>query len=93
MPKDSNHPNGYCSNRPPIPSLPAKCRVDTDRAEERDMLDWDIVWRGLLLGAVFVADAVLFVDLAKDELRDRRARRRPSDARREPVSKFHPQSL
>jgi hypothetical protein len=57
------------------------------------MLDWDIVWRGLLLGAVFVADAIVFVDLAKDELRDWRARRRPSDARGEPVSKFHPQSL
>jgi hypothetical protein len=57
------------------------------------MLDWDIAWRGLLLGAVFVADAIVFVDLAKDELRDWRARRRPSDARREPVSTFHPQSL
>jgi hypothetical protein len=93
MPKDSNHPNGYCSNRPPIPSLAAKWCVGTDRAEEWDMLDWDIVWRGLLLGAVFVADAIAFVDLAKDELRDWRAQRRPSDARREPASKFHPQSL
>jgi hypothetical protein len=57
------------------------------------MLDWDIVWRGLLLGAVFVANAIVFVDLAKDELRDWRARHRPSDARGEPVTKFHPQSL
>jgi hypothetical protein len=57
------------------------------------MLEWDIVWRGLLLGAVFVTDAIVFVDLAKDELRDWRARRRPGDARGEPVSKFHPQSL
>jgi hypothetical protein len=57
------------------------------------MLDWDIVWRGLLLGAVFVADAIVFVDLAKYELRDWRTRHRPSAARREPVSEFHPQSL
>jgi hypothetical protein len=57
------------------------------------MWDWDIVWRVLLLGAVFVADAVAFVDLAKDELQDWRTQRLARERRRVPATKLRPQSL
>jgi len=41
----------------------------------------DMMWRLVLLALVFVADAVMFVRLCRDELRDRRVSRiRASDA-------------
>jgi hypothetical protein len=46
------------------------------------MLDWDIVWRALLLSVVFLADVVVFFDLAKEEWRDLRAQRPASKPRR-----------
>lgn len=43
----------------------------------------DIGWRGLMAALVFLVDLVVFIDLARDELSDvraRRARRRASAA-------------
>jgi len=57
------------------------------------MWDWDIVWRVLLLSAVFVADAVVFVELAKDEAQEWRTRRLARVQRQVPTAKFRPQSL
>jgi hypothetical protein len=57
------------------------------------MWDWDIVWRVLLLSVVFLADAIVFVDLAKDELRDWRAQRLARERHHVPTSKLGPQSL
>lgn len=56
------------------------------------MLDWDIVWRGLLLSVVFLADVVVFVGLAKDELRHFRSRL-AIKRRRAPARELHPQPL
>jgi hypothetical protein len=49
------------------------------------MLDWDIVWRALLLSVVFLADVVVFFDLAKEEWRDLRGQR-PASKPRSPVT-------
>jgi hypothetical protein len=57
------------------------------------MWDWDIVWRVLLLSVVFLADAIVFVDLAKGELQDWRMQRLAREKRHVPASKFRPQSL
>jgi hypothetical protein len=57
------------------------------------MWDWDIVWRVLLLGVVFLADAIVFVDLAKDELQDWRTQRLARERHHAPARKFRPQSL
>ena len=35
----------------------------------------DIGWRGLMVALVFLVDLMVFIDLARDELRDVRARR------------------
>jgi hypothetical protein len=57
------------------------------------MWDWDIVWRVLLLGVVFVADAVVFVELAKDEVQEWRTQRLARAQHHVPATEFHPQSL
>ena len=38
-----------------------------------------LIWRAVLLGVVFAADAVVFIGLCRDELRDWRVRRQPGD--------------
>jgi hypothetical protein len=55
---------------------------------------WDFgIWQVLLLTAVFVADAIVFAELAKDEVRDWRAQRLAREQRHVPAAKFRPQSL
>jgi len=57
------------------------------------MWDWGMVWRGLLLGAVFLADAIVLVELVKVELRDWQAQHAASNARRMPAKNLGAQSL
>ena len=57
------------------------------------MWDWGMVWRGLLLGAVFLADAIVLAELVKVELRDWQAQRAASNARRMPAENLGAQSL
>jgi hypothetical protein len=49
------------------------------------MWDWDIVWRVLLLSIVFLADAIVFADLAKDELQNWRTKRLTRERRHLPA--------
>jgi hypothetical protein len=39
-----------------------------------------LIWRAALLGVVFAADVLVFIGLCRDELRDWRIRRQPSDS-------------
>lgn len=46
---------------------------------------WDLGWRSLAVGLVFLADLIVFADLARAELRDLREARAQADRQAPPL--------